>query len=69
MPRDESDILLAELFAHNSRIDSLYRHQWRFGDLLMWDNCLTQHRAIRDYELPLRRRMHRTTVSGYESPG
>lgn len=63
--RLESDALLAELFAHITRPDTLYRHQWRKGDLLMWDNCLTQHRAVRDYELPLRRRMHRTTVAGY----
>jgi alpha-ketoglutarate-dependent taurine dioxygenase len=30
----------------------------------MWDNCFTQHRAVKNYELPLRRLMHRTTVAG-----
>lgn len=64
MPKAESDGLLQALFAHIVRPDALYTHQWRKGDLLMWDNCLTQHRAIRNYELPLRRRMHRTTVAG-----
>lgn len=64
MPRAQSDALLAELFSHMVRPETLYHHQWRRGDLLMWDNCLTQHRAIRDYELPLRRLMHRTTVAG-----
>lgn len=64
MPRAESDALLADLFSHITRPETLYRHRWRQGDLLMWDNCLTQHRAIRDYELPLRRLMHRTTVAG-----
>ena len=64
LPRTESDALLQELFSHITRPDALYRHRWRTGDLLMWDNCLTQHRAIRDYDLPLRRRMHRTTVAG-----
>ena len=34
------------------------------GILLMWDNCLVQHRAVSDYALPLRRLMHRTTVAG-----
>ena len=42
----------------------VYRHQWRPGDVLMWDNCLVQHRAIQDYELPRRRLMHRTTMGG-----
>lgn len=64
MPQAESDALLADLFSHITRPEALYHHQWRQGDLLMWDNCLTQHRAVRDYELPLRRLMHRTTVAG-----
>ena len=64
IPEDESAAILPELYAHIVRPETLYRHQWRAGDLLMWDNCLTQHRAIRDYELPLRRLMHRTTVAG-----
>jgi taurine dioxygenase len=60
----ESEALLPPLYRHITRPQALYRHQWRPGDLLMWDNCLTQHRAVRDYEWPLRRRMHRTTVAG-----
>ncbi len=64
MPRSEGDALLKELCGHITRPETLYRHQWRKGDVLMWDNCLVQHRAIKDYELPLRRRMHRTTVAG-----
>jgi taurine dioxygenase len=64
MPRTESDLLLQELFTHIVRPEALYTHRWRRGDLLMWDNCLVQHRAIRNYELPLRRLMHRTTVAG-----
>jgi taurine dioxygenase len=35
-----------------------------YGDLLMWDNCTVQHRAIQDYDLPQRRLMHRTTMGG-----
>jgi alpha-ketoglutarate-dependent taurine dioxygenase len=56
--------LLQRLFAHITRTDALYTHRWQQGDLLMWDNCLVQHRAVGDYELPLRRLMHRTTVAG-----
>jgi alpha-ketoglutarate-dependent taurine dioxygenase len=68
LPKSESDSLLKELFEHTVRSEGLYAHQWRQGDLLMWDNCLVQHRAIRNYEPPLRRLMHRTTVAGSRRP-
>jgi taurine dioxygenase len=64
MPEDQSASLLHDIFTHIVRPETLYKHQWRQGDLLIWDNCLVQHRAIRDYALPLRRLMHRTTVAG-----
>ncbi|MFN7935974.1 MAG: TauD/TfdA family dioxygenase [Bryobacteraceae bacterium] len=64
IPVEESAKILPTLFAHIVRPEALYTHRWQAGDLLMWDNCLTQHRAIRNYELPLRRLMHRTTVAG-----
>jgi len=64
MPHAESNSLLQELFTHIARPETLYTHHWRQGDLLMWDNCLVQHCAIRNYELPLRRLIHRTTVAG-----
>jgi taurine dioxygenase len=64
LPKAESDSLLQELFTHVVRPEGVYAHQWRQGDLLMWDNCLVQHRAVCDYEWPLRRLMHRTTVAG-----
>jgi taurine dioxygenase len=64
MTQTESDLLLRDLFAHIVRPEALYAHHWRQGDLLMWDNCLVQHRAVSDYALPLRRLMHRTTVAG-----
>jgi alpha-ketoglutarate-dependent taurine dioxygenase len=34
------------------------------GDFLIWDNCAVQHRPVLDYQLPLRRRMERTTLTG-----
>jgi taurine dioxygenase len=67
LPQADSDCLLQRLFAHITRPEALYTHHWRQGDLLMWDNCLVQHRAVGDYELPLRRLMHRTTVAGASS--
>ncbi|KPK15543.1 MAG: hypothetical protein AMJ67_15055 [Betaproteobacteria bacterium SG8_41] len=64
MEEKESDALLGELFAHLYKPEFLYRHQWRVGDFLIWDNCSTQHRAVPDYALPLRRVMERTTLTG-----
>lgn len=63
---DEGQALLQQLFAHITRPDALYQHNWQVGDLLMWDNCLVQHRAIRNYEWPMRRLMHRTTIAGVQ---
>jgi len=62
---DEAEALIAALADHIIKPAFIYRHQWRPGDLLMWDNCTVQHRAIQDYDLPQRRVMHRTTMGGY----
>jgi taurine dioxygenase len=62
LPEDESRSLLAELTAHIAKPQFHYHHNWREHDLVMWDDCSTQHKATFDYALPLRRRMHRTTV-------
>jgi taurine dioxygenase len=64
LPPAESEALLGELYSHLVRPAFTYTHRWRAGDLLMWDNCAVQHKARFDYALPLRRRMHRTTVRG-----
>lgn len=65
MPDNESRALLEELFAHCTREELVYRHEWRRGDLVMWDNCATLHRATVDYgSRP--RLMQRTTLTGSE---
>jgi alpha-ketoglutarate-dependent taurine dioxygenase len=64
MPEDEALDLIAELDAHCVRPEFCYRHSWRVGDLVMWDNASAMHLAICDYALPQRRLMHRTTVIG-----
>ena len=64
LPDDEARDLLHELCTHCTRPEFVYRHRWRAGDLLMWDNIPTQHLAICDYALPQRRYMHRTTLRG-----
>jgi taurine dioxygenase len=64
LPDDEGEGLLEELYEHCAQPQFVYRHGWRKGDLVMWDNCTAQHLATMDYEPPLRRVMHRTTLAG-----
>ena len=64
LARAESDALLEFLFAHSTRPEILYRHQWRLHDLVIWDNRCTMHYAVADYKQAGDRYMHRTTVRG-----
>jgi taurine dioxygenase len=41
-----------------------YRHKWRDGDLVVWDNRCLNHQACGGYSQPDIRRMHRTTIRG-----
>ena len=61
---DESRETLDALFAHLLDPGFRYRHEWRVGDLLIWDNCAVQHKASFDYPPELRRRMQRCTIEG-----
>jgi len=56
--------LISELHQHLIDRKFQYRHRWRVGDVLMWDNCTCQHLAVRDYGEGQRRLMHRVTVNG-----
>jgi taurine dioxygenase len=62
MPDDEARDLIEELANHCVKPEFVYRHNWQDDDLVMWDDCSTQHKATFDYPPELPRRMHRTTV-------
>jgi taurine dioxygenase len=64
MPQEEGQQLLNELYAHITKPEFVYRHKWKVGDVLMWDNCVVQHNAVGDYQLPQRRLMHSTRIKG-----
>lgn len=64
LARDEAEALVVALSDHVIKPEFLYRHRWREGDIVMWDNCTVQHKAILDYDLPQRRLMHRLTIAG-----
>jgi taurine dioxygenase len=63
LPQDESDALLAELFAHSVKPEFVYRHQWAPHDLVFWDNRSLMHLAAGTPD-HLRRRLNRTTIVG-----
>jgi taurine dioxygenase len=62
MARDEAWPLIEELAAHATQERFTYYHQWRVGDLLMWDERATMHRGAGDYHPEERRVMMRTIV-------
>ena len=63
IPQDESDDLLAELFAFVDDTDIQFDHKWRVGDLAMMDNrCMTH--ARRDFPAGEPRMLRRTMVEG-----
>jgi taurine dioxygenase len=64
MSEAESRALIDALSDWCVREGTVYAHRWNEGDLLMWDNCSSQHFAVGDYALPQRRLMHRTTIGG-----
>lgn len=63
LPKEESDALLAELFAHSVKPEFVYRHQWAPHDLVFWDNRSLMHLAAGTPD-HLRRRLNRTTIVG-----
>lgn len=66
MEKTESDAMLRWLMGWMTRPDYVYRHEWRMGDVLMWDNTGTLHRAL-PYDKNCGRRLHRVTLVGEES--
>ena len=64
LEQGEAMHLLADLWAHLTQPQFVYRHVWNEGDLVIWDNCSSVHRATGDYGPHQYRRMHRTTLKG-----
>lgn len=57
----EGRLFIAELLEHATQPKFVYRHAWRAGDYVMWDNRCTLHRGRR-YDLSARRDLRRTTT-------
>ena len=63
LPVDESDRLLDEVWAHMTRPEFVWEHEWRKGDLVMWDNRCVAH-ARGAFDPKGRRLLRRITVMG-----
>ncbi len=64
MGADEGESLLLELFDYCERPDNVYRHRWKRGELVLWDNRCTIHLACGGVPDSQLRTMQRTTVRG-----
>jgi taurine dioxygenase len=65
MGPDASETLLEGLYAHaTGNPDFQYRHKWRKGDFVIWDDRATLHAATADYPESEKRLLYRTMLAG-----
>jgi taurine dioxygenase len=64
MVDDEAQSLTVELMAHATQRKYEYRHQWRYGDMVIWDNRSVLHQANADYDMGERRYLYRLMLKG-----
>ena len=63
MPRQESDQILKKLIEIAENPKLIYEHEWKIGDLAMWDNRCSTH-ARTDFSPVERRLLRRCTLEG-----
>jgi len=61
-PVPEGRLLLRDLIEHATQRAFVYRHAWRVGDLVIWDNRCTMHRATPFEDTQHRRELRRVTT-------
>ena len=64
MDHREALPLLEELLEHATAARFQYRHEWRSGDLVMWDNRCLLHKANGDYDMEQTRYLYRVMLQG-----
>ena len=67
-PVPEGRLLLRDLIEHATQAEFVYRHSWRVGDLVIWDNRATMHRARPFDDAKYRRELRRVTTLDIEQP-
>jgi taurine dioxygenase len=56
--------LIGELMRHATQKKYEYRHKWRYGDWVIWDNRSVMHQANPDYDMSERRYLYRLMLKG-----
>jgi taurine dioxygenase len=64
MPEQEALSLLDELLAHATQEKFQYRHKWKPGDVVIWDNRCLMHKANGDYPVSEVRYLYRVMLRG-----
>jgi alpha-ketoglutarate-dependent 2,4-dichlorophenoxyacetate dioxygenase len=67
-PVPEGRLLLRDLIEHATQPEFVYRHAWRVGDLVIWDNRATMHRARPFEDATYRRELRRVTTLDVPEP-
>ena len=67
-PIAEGRLLLRDLTEHATQRENVYRHAWRVGDLVIWDNRATMHRATPFDDVQYRRELRRVTTLDIAEP-
>jgi alpha-ketoglutarate-dependent 2,4-dichlorophenoxyacetate dioxygenase len=67
-PVPEGRLLLRDLMEHATQPEFVYRHVWRVGDLVIWDNRATMHRGRPYDDARYRRELRRVTTLDIEAP-
>ena len=61
-PVPDGRLLLRDLIEHATQPQFVYRHEWRVGDLVIWDNLATMHRGRPFDDASHRRELRRVTT-------
>ena len=64
MEDEEALDLVAELMAYETQKKYEYRHQWHYGDFVIWDNRSVIYKANPDYDMNERRYLYRLMLKG-----
>jgi len=67
-PVPDARLLLLELMEHATQRQFVYRHSWRVGDLVIWDNRCTMHRAMAFDDSSYKRELRRVTTLDIPRP-
>ncbi|ETF04714.1 hypothetical protein W822_04005 [Advenella kashmirensis W13003] len=66
MEPEDGFALIDQLYKHATQSKYEYRHQWRVGDLVIWDNRSVMHQANADYDPEEYRYLYRIMLKGQQ---